>query len=67
MDDNENIYATCNETGEMYPFGMFNWYFFNDTCPRAGPLDRVGKNIHKFLISFSACSDNEFTCMDGSW
>ena len=26
------IYGMCNETNGYYPFGIFNWYFFNDTC-----------------------------------
>jgi hypothetical protein len=63
-----NIYATCNETGsEGYPFGTLRWYFFNDTCPRIGETETVADNIYKLDISFTACSDDEFNCRDGTW
>ena len=49
---NENIYGICNETtGQFYPFGIYNWYFFNDTCSRDEPIQ--GKATYKFPISFS--------------
>lgn len=61
------IYASTNETnGQMYPFGTYNWYFFNDTCPRAGPSETVAENTFRMPISFSACTDDQFTCRDGT-
>ena len=62
----ESIYATCNETGGGYPFGIFNWYFFNDTCPRAGKSETVAENTLRIPISFSACHKDEFSCRDGT-
>ena len=47
----KTIYGICNETNEFYPFGTYNWYFFNDTCPRDEPIQ--GKATFKFQISFS--------------
>jgi hypothetical protein len=52
--NNPLIYATCNESGEGYPFGTLSWHFFNDTCPRAGVAETVAPNIYKFQISFTA-------------
>lgn len=63
-----DIYATTNETdGQMYPFGTFNWFFFNDTCTRAGPSETVAENTFRMPISLSSCTDDEFTCRDGTW
>ena len=67
MYNDPKSYATCNETDGMYPFGIYNWYFFNDSCPRAGPSEIVADNIIRIPISFSACRRNEFTCKDGTW
>ena len=64
---NPYVYATCNETGDLYPFGTYNWYFFNDTCTRAGPSETVAQDTYKYTISFTSCSKDEFSCNDGSW
>ena len=64
---NPFIYAICNETGNGYPIGTYNWYFFNDTCTRAGPSETVSENIYKFPLSFSACQESEYTCRIGAW
>ena len=53
--------------GLRYPIGIYNWYFFNDTCPRAGLNENVAKDTFKRQISFSACLNDEFTCRDGTW
>ena len=66
MYSNPNIYATCNES--IYPFGTLNWYFFGDTCTQIEQENILAKNVHKLMISFNACDDNnEFTCSDGTW
>ena len=44
-----NIYGLCNETNGDYPFGLFNWHFFNDTC-QEDSSDGIGTIIP---ISFS--------------
>jgi hypothetical protein len=62
-----NAIATCNSTGDNYPFGTHEWYFINDTCPRAGSQSLVRPNVYKFPISFTACDEEEFTCRDGTW
>ena len=65
---NPNIYATCNESRSMYPFGMLNWYFFGDTCTNKEPDKIMAENACKMTISFDACDENnEFTCGDGTW
>lgn len=64
---NPNAYAICNETQDNYPFGTYIWYFFNDTCPRATERDLVAQNVHKFSLSLSACTKDEFNCRDGTW
>ena len=51
LHENETIYGTCNETHGLFPFGTFNWHFFNDTC-------QVESHVHsnqplKYPISFS--------------
>ena len=62
--DNPNIYATCNES-IGYPFGMLNWYFFNDTCEQVVPEQT---NVHKLPINFNGCNPNyEYNCHDGTW
>ena len=63
---NPNIYATCNES--TYPFGMLNWYFFNDTCQRIGSEQTVAKNVYRLPINFNGCNSNyEYNCLDGTW
>ena len=63
---NPNIYATCNES--TYPFGMLNWYFFNDTCQRVGSEQTVAKNVYRLPINFNGCNSNyEYNCLDGTW
>ena len=45
-----NIYGFCNETNGDYPFGLFNWHFFNDTC-QGDSFE--GRGTLKIPISFS--------------
>ena len=45
-----NIYGLCNETNGEYPFGLFNWHFFNDTC-QGDSFE--GRGTLKIPISFS--------------
>ena len=47
----KTIYGICNETFEFYPFGTYNWYFFNDTCLRDEAIQE--NYIYEFPISFS--------------
>jgi hypothetical protein len=63
-----HVYAICNEKEPNYPFGTFMWYFYNDTCSRAGDEQMVGENIYKLPISLSACDGKkDFNCRDGTW
>ena len=48
---NKTIYGTCNETYGLYPFGTFNWHFFNDTCQTESPV--YSSQSLKYPISFS--------------
>ena len=58
---NPDVFAICNETvsGE-YPFGVRNWFLFNETCKNT-------KIVEQLKLSFSACLRTEFTCDDGTW
>ena len=47
---NETIYGICNETDGRYPFGMFDWHFFNDTCKAE---KSISSQSFKHTISFS--------------
>ena len=49
--ENRTIYGTCNETYGLYPFGTFNWHFFNDTCDSENP-NQSSQSLHH-AISFS--------------
>lgn len=76
---NPSIYAVCNETSGMYPFGTRAWYFFNDTCTKEDKPNQQSIASHnhpsnpketekQVQISFSSCSeDSEFNCHDGAW
>lgn len=37
-DEYPNTFAICNETS-LYPLGVHNWYFFNESCSNAGSSD----------------------------
>ena len=50
LSHNETIYGICNETNGYYPFGIFNWHFFNDTCQ--GDIFESSGTL-KMPISFS--------------
>ena len=58
--EDETIYAICNETSVskngIYPFGVLDWYFFQDTCERDEPIQ--GTEVFKFPISFSGEDSN---------
>ena len=51
LHDNKTIYGVCNETQGLYPFGTFDWYFFNDIC-KAENLIHNSQSF-KRAISFS--------------
>ena len=48
---NKTIYGTCNETQGLYPFGTFDWNFFNDTCQVGDQIQSI--QFYKHAISFS--------------
>ena len=48
---NKAIYGICNETRGLYPFGTFDWHFFNDTCQDENPTH--SNQSYKHAISFS--------------
>ena len=50
LSQDKNIYGFCNETNGGYPFGLFNWHFFNETC-QGDSFE--GSGSLKMLISFS--------------
>ena len=51
LNQNKSIYGVCNETQGLYPFGTFNWHFFNDTCQVETPI--YGSQSLHYPISFS--------------
>ena len=51
LNQNKSIYGVCNETQGLYPFGTFDWHFFNDTCQMETPIK--GSQSLKYPISFS--------------
>ena len=58
-------YAICNQTNQisnqkLLPFGVCNWYIFNDNC--GGKI-----SFHRENLSLSRCSDDEHPCLDGTW
>ena len=57
LSQDKTIYGICNETNGYYPFGIFNWHFFNDTCQ--GDIFESSGTL-KTPISFSGeCSNNK--------
>ena len=60
--EDETIYAICNETSVskngIYPFGVLDWYFFQDTCKRDEPIQ--GTRVFKFRISLAGDNFNSF-------
>ena len=67
VSDNPDVIATCNQTRSMYPLGTYDWYFFNDTCPRSEQADDDNESARIVQISLTGCTINEFPCRDGTW
>ena len=62
---NKATYAILNETEDYYPFGTHFWYVFNDNCKNDGI--EVAPNTYKTKMSFHACKEDMFNCLDGTW
>ena len=58
--EDKTIYAICNDTNiskhGLYPFGILDWYFFQDTCEGDEPIQ--GTEVFKFPISLSSEDSN---------
>ena len=58
--EDKTIYAICNDTNiskhGLYPFGILDWYFFQDTCEGDEPIQ--GTEVFKFPISLSGEDSN---------
>ena len=58
--EDKSIYAICNDTNiskhGLYPFGILDWYFFQDTCEGDEPIQ--GTEVFKFPISLSGEDSN---------
>ena len=58
--EDKTIYAICNDTNVskngLYPFGILDWYFFQDTCEGDEPIQ--GIEVFKFPISLSGEDSN---------
>ena len=64
INDN-SIYAINNETENLYPFGTYHWYFFNDSC--TNEKENIGENVYLAEISITTCNEDMFNCRDGTW
>ena len=60
------IYAICNETKGSYPFGSHNWFIHNDTAC-INDHTNPNTNVYSATLSFSACTEDQYNCQDGSW
>ena len=49
-------YAILNESS---PFGTHNWHVRNDSCQYW--------DENNVRLSFNACNQSEFNCIDGTW
>ena len=60
--EDKTIYAICNDTNiskhGLYPFGILDWYFFQDTCEHEEPIQDT--KMFKFPISFAGNDSNLF-------
>ena len=66
MISDPTIFAISNETKGPYPFGVNKWYIFNDVTCLNKEID-AKNHVYSTLLSFSACTNEEFNCEDGSW